>query len=141
MENKLLSFQVDEGLVKPIVEKQIQSAIVAALGNKDDLLDAIIKQALAQKVNQEGRVSQYNSDNKFNFVDITINKAVREAVSEAVKEWAAENKEKVRKVVEKELNKNETYKKITESFIDALTKSLSSSWSTRCEIRFEERER
>ena len=71
-ENNLLSLKIDDSVIKPIVEKQIQAAIVTAIGNKEDLIDSLVKTALHQKVNSNGNIGSYSSDNKFDFLDMVV---------------------------------------------------------------------
>ena len=90
-DNSMVSLKVDEQMVSKILEKQIQAAIVAQLGNQDKLIEKAVGVALSEKVSDNGTVSKYSSDNKYDFLEVLATKSVREAATEALKEWLAEN--------------------------------------------------
>jgi len=138
MANEMMSLKINEDMVKPILEKQIQAAIMANIGNPEQLIQKIVSMALSYKVDQNGKVSNYNSDNRYDYIEVLTGQAIREAAKDALKEWLAENQELLKVAVTKELNKPARLKTIVGAFADAAEKSFKSNWSFNCDVKFSE---
>lgn len=141
MENNIVSLKVDETMVSKILEKQIQAAIVAQLGNEEELIEKAVKVALSKKVSIDGTVSRYDSDNTHDFLEVLASKSIREAATEALREWLKTNQEKVKEAVLIELNKPNRQRSIATAYADAIENSLKCNWNMACNIQFIEREK
>jgi hypothetical protein len=139
MENKMVSLKVDETMVSSILAKQIQAAIVQQLGSQDELIAQAVKVALSQKVNHEGKVDDYSSYNKYDFLEI-LAKSIREAAKAALQEWLAENSKKIRKAVLEELKTPSRQRSIATAYADAIKYSPTNKFNISCNIEFKERE-
>lgn len=135
MEN-MINLGINEDMVKPILEKQIQTAIMANIGNPEELIEKVISVALKQKVDRNGDISRYSSDNEYDYLEILTGQAIREAAKEALREWLDENKQLVKKMVIKEMNKPERQKSLVGAFANAVEDSLNCSWRFKCDINF-----
>ena len=131
---------IDETMVSSVLEKQIQAAIVQQLGNQDDLIAQAVKVALSQKVNQDGKRDQYDSYNKYDFLEVLAGKSIRKAATAALHNWLEENSGKVRDAVLEELKTPSRQRSIAVAYADAIEHSLTNSWDMRCNIEFKERE-
>ena len=140
MKTDMVSLKIDEAMVSSVIEKQIQAAIVQQLGNQDDLIAHAVKVVLSQKVNNEGKVDEYSSYNKYDFLEVLAGKSIREAAEAALHEWLDENKGKIRDAVLKELKTPSRQRSIAVAYADAIEHSLTNSWDMRCNISFAERE-
>jgi len=138
MANEMMSLQINEDMVKPILEKQIQSAIMANIGDPEKLVEKVVSTALSKKVNREGNVSNYSSDNKYDYLEVLTEVAIRNAAKEALKEWLADNKELLKTAVTKELNKPARLKTIVGAFADAAENSFKCDWRFSCDVNFSE---
>ncbi len=137
----MVSLKVDETMVSKILEKQIQAAIVAQLGNQDQLIERAVVVALSKKVNNEGNVDSHSSYNTHDFLEVLASKSIREAATEALKEWLATNREKVKEAVLKELEKPNRQRSIAVAYADAIENSLKCNWNMTCNIQFNEKGR
>jgi formaldehyde-activating enzyme involved in methanogenesis len=141
MENNMVSLKIDETMVSRVLEKQIQAAIVAQLGNQDKLIEKAVSVALAQKVNSDGKVDNYNSYNTHDFLEVLASKSVRAAATEALKEWLNENQVKIKNALLKELSTPNRQRSIATAYADAIEESLKCNWNMTCNIQFKEREK
>ena len=140
MDKEMVSLKVDEAMVSSILEKQIQAAIVQQLGNQDDLIAQAVKVALSQKVDYNGNHNtRYESDNRYDFLEILASNSIREAAKEALQEWLAENSGKVREAVLNELKTPSRQRSIAVAYADAIEHSITSRWNMSCNIEFKER--
>lgn len=128
MSGNMINLGINEDMVKPILEKQIQAAIMANLGNVDELFEFAIKKALSVKVNSEGLVSNYSSDNKYDFLEALTAKAIRNAATEAIKEYVKENQEQLKIALKKEMEKKANQNKLVQAFVDSATNTFSYEW-------------
>ena len=139
MEKEMVSLKVDPAMVTSVLEKQIQAAIVQQLGNQDELIKQAVKVALSQKVDREGNSNpRYDSDKKYDFLEILATKSIHETAKAALQEWLQENSEKVREAVFEELRTPSRQRSIAVAYADAIEHSLTCKWNMNCNIQFKE---
>ena len=138
MDNDIVSLKVDQALVSKILEKQIQAAIVAQLGNQSQIIEKAVSVALSEKVNSEGKKDQYSSYNTHDFLEVLASKSIREAATLALKEWLDLNRDKIKQAVFDELKKPSRQRTIANAYADAIESSLKTSWNMSCNISFKE---
>lgn len=140
MKTDMVSLQINEEMVKPILEKQIQAAVMAGIGNPEQLIQKVVSVALSHKVDKNGDVSRYSSDNTHDYLDVLVGKTIREAANSALTEWLAENKTLVKEMVIKEMSKPARQKTLVAAFADAVEKSFSCKWNFQCDVSFKEKD-
>ena len=123
---KVMSLEINEDMVKPIIEKQIQSAILSNIGNPEELISRTVSLAFKQKVNNSGNISNYSSDNRYDFLEVLTGNAIRDAAKEALKQWISENTQLVKAVVINEMSKPERQNSLVAAFANAVENSLNS---------------
>jgi len=138
MKEEMVSLKIDPEIVRNSLDKRIQAAIVSQLGNTDELIGGIVSLALKRKVDRDGNLGRYDSDNKYDFLEAMASKSIRQAAEEALREWLDANKAKVKNAVLKELQKPSRQRSIAKSFADAVENSLECSWRMSCDIKFRE---
>ena len=138
--NKMMSLEINEDMVRPILETQIQAAIVSQLGDQDKLIEAIVKKALSEKVDSDGKRDKYDSYNKHDYLEVLASKSIRTAAKDALAEWLETNSHKVKTAVLKELETPSRQRSIAVAYADAIETSLKCSWTMGCNISFERKE-
>lgn len=133
---KMMSLEINEDMVKPILEKQIQAAVLANIGNPEELISKVVSLALSQKVNNDGKVDRSSYYNKHDFLELLTGNAIREAAEKSLREWLEENTQLVKAMVIREMNKPERQNSLVKAFADAVENSLSCSWNFGCNISF-----
>lgn len=96
-----------------IIRSVVQAQVVAALGKSEDLIRAVVQQAMEQKKDSYSRTTVFED---------SCAVAIREVSVEAFKEWLAENKEKVRAEMRRQLTAQKS--KIITDLVDGYTKNL-----------------
>lgn len=129
MNEELATIKISDDLIKTIVSKQIQQAIVKSLGNAEEYMEALVANALHRKVDYSGKVSNYNSDNKFDFLDVLLKKEIGESAQEAIREYIAENKEKLKSALKKEMKKPKFTEQILNAFASGAADALDNIYS------------
>lgn len=140
MDSKMMSLEINEEMVRPILETQIQAAIVSQLGDQDKLIEAIVQKALAEKVNAKGNRERDSYYNSYDYLEILASNSIREAAKNALAEWLETNSHKVKTAVLKELETPSRQRSIAVAYADAIETSLKCSWNMGCNISFERKE-
>jgi YesN/AraC family two-component response regulator len=132
---KHVSLEVSDEIVKPIIEREIQAAMVKALGKQEDLIAQIARSVLATKVDDHGNVNEQNYYNKHDLVETTLSIAIREQVKEAIQEWVNSNTDVIRKQVEKEFSTQRFQKEMRRGLADSVIRSMQCKWNTTVNVR------
>lgn len=129
-----LNLQVDEQLIAESAKNVIEAAVVAALGDKEALIRSVVNYALNKKVNSEGIVSSYTSENKYSLLQVMVEKAVRQTAMEVVGEIVEENRAEFKRLLKKQLTEAKTLDAFTRSFIDGAMEAVSNKYRASISI-------
>ena len=102
---ELISLQVDKDLVAPIVDKHLKLSIIEAFGGSDQIIQAVISQILTKRVDANGSVNSYSSENKYNLIDIALKKHIEEAVRKELADVMSKSTEKIKNALMSKLKK------------------------------------
>ena len=138
MSDKDLNISISNELIQPIIDAKIQTAIVMALeSERENLIPKMVQAALLQKVDNTGKTSNYNSDNKYTYMEFMCNKAVQDASKAAftdfIKEREADLKAEMMRILDTKKMKNALVK----AFLDGLIGSATHNWKLNFEAKFE----
>ena len=90
-------------------------------------------------VDDNGRVSNYSSDNKYTFLEYLVRKMVRDEVKSVAAEVLTEKRDDIRKAIRKEMTKQSTLDKFYNAFFGTVVDSLDSQFRTKIDINIEKR--
>ena len=121
-----MTLNVDRGLVKPIVEAEIQAAIVRELEKDTNLVPKLVQAALQEKVDQEGKRTGRSYD-KYLFIDVLCRDAIQKAAVAAMREYIDENVDTLRAEIKRQIKASAGG--LAEVFVNSLVQSLESKWS------------
>lgn len=136
-----LDLKIDEKYIGEIVSNVVKSSIVEALGAKDKLVHTAIKTMLMTKVDKNGKVSSYSSDNKFNLIDYYVHSTMTEVCKEMALEIIQENREALKTELKKQLSSERSVEAFTKSMIDSTMERLNSEWSPSISVQFDKNPR
>lgn len=136
MSENLINLGISPDVVEPILRKQIQAAVVANIGDPTEIINKVVEDALQAKVNENGKISRYHSDNTYDYLDLVVRNSIKKAANEAVEEWLAENTELLKKAVIRELNKPDRQNSIAKAFANAAEDAFKCSWCFDCRFDF-----
>ncbi|WP_430618315.1 hypothetical protein [Enterococcus sp. DIV1054d] len=135
-----MNLEINEDVIKTIFEQTLNQSIISAMGNKEEYMSALINSALSQKVDENGNVSRYSSDNKFTFVDTQVKKAIRDASKDAIEEYIEENKELLKATVKKEMEKEENKSALVNSFVKGAMNAFDYNYNFSANLNIEKTE-
>ena len=137
MNNNDVSLTISQEIVKPIVEAKIKEALIKSFGeNKSELLNKIIDDFLTQRVDKDGKISSYSSDNEYHYIDILLRNMINEALKDAVASWVSENKDMIKNAVYEKLNTKAVTRKMAGDIISGLIKATKNEWRFSTSFNF-----
>jgi hypothetical protein len=132
-----VELKINENLIKPILTAKINEAVIEALGGRDLLIKDIIEHYMRVKVDNEGKVSTYSSDQNRTRMDYLVDQMIKDAMKDAIKTYMDIHKD----LLVKELSKFFASKKGSAEILKALSTgvidSFQSKWTTKIDVKFE----
>jgi len=129
-----VSLTLSKEVVLPIVESKIKGAIMDALGGSDEIVAKIVDKIFKEKVNAEGKVSQYSSDNKFDWFDIAVTSQIQAAVKAELGVQISKSSESIKNALISQLQSKKGANQIASAMIAGLENTFKSSWASSVEI-------
>lgn len=123
-ENNIVSMNINESLIKPIVEAQMKQAILENMGDVKSYMEQLISIALNEKCNSRGDTNCSNWDKKYTYIDVLINNSIRSAAREAVKEFMEQETKTFKKAFRNYLKQKQTLDKLFDSFVNFADKTM-----------------
>ena len=131
--DQLVKLEVSDELIRSIVTKQVSAAILTAMGGREEFLEKIVTAVFTTRVNNEGKITGYSSDN-YQWLDVLIRQMIQEAARTAVKCWIEQNKPLLEKAVLKGFQGQS--KQMATAFATGLLQSIQSSWQFKVDVNF-----
>jgi len=128
-EQQMVSMNVDPEIVQAIIRKNIETSLLSAMGDESEkgaILDAIVMSAIKCKVNSDGKISSYNSDNKYEYLDWKIQQVIRGATATALNEYVESKSNTFKKAIKKAVEENAG--EIANNLVKAFAESAANSW-------------
>ena len=129
-----MKFEVEKEMVEPIIRDHIASAVIASIGDPEDLIRKMVALALTHKVDRDGKVGQYSSENKFDFIEAMAGKAIRDAAREAIVRFVEEQKPKIQEALVIELKRRP--QKTAAAIITAFCAASATEWRVKADFSF-----
>ena len=74
-----IDLNVDNNYLNEAVKSIVMTGIAETL-DKDKIVNGLVKAVLETKVDKEGRISSYSSDNRYTLLEVYVNNIIREIV-------------------------------------------------------------
>jgi len=136
MDDKDVSLTISKEVVTPIVEAKIKSAVMEAMGGKEDVLEMIMDHLMKTKVDKNGNVSSYDSDNKYTFIDLTLMKQLEEAVKEELQRQIIAASSVIKKALIAKLRTQKGASAVAKALLDSLLGCFENAWRTDMTFNF-----
>lgn len=130
-----IDLNVDNNYLNEAVKSIVMTGIAETL-DKDKIVNGLVKAVLETKVDKEGRISSYSSDNRYTLLEVYVNNIIREIVKEEMKKLVEEKRTKMQEIIRRELNKRATLDKFVDAFISNNLDNLDSNWKTKISVEY-----
>jgi hypothetical protein len=137
--SSLVNLSIPENVTKPIIAAKIQEAVIVALGGQEKIVAGVIHQICNTRVNSEGKVDSYSSNNNQNWLDYHVTTIIQKEVKEALVKQIAISADQIKEELVKQLMTKKGASKVAEALLSSLNGTFQSSWMSKFEIKFEER--
>ena len=131
-----VDLNIDNNYLNEAVKNTVYTAIAESL-DKDKIVSGLVNTVLETKVDKNGEISGYSSDNKYTILELYVNKIIKESVKEEIKKLVEEKKPKLQEIIRKELNKKATLNKFVDAFLTCNLKNLDNEWKTKISLEYE----
>jgi hypothetical protein len=136
-----INLSISKEIVNPIVEAKIRDAIQEALGGKEAVITKVIDQVINTKVNHEGRVSQYSSDNKYSWIDSCFHQTISELVKAEINSIIKEQSSLIKDELIKQLKTKKGASQVAAALLGALSQTLESAWNSKVSIEINSKDK
>lgn len=137
MANNILG--IDLNVNQDVLEEAVKNTVMASIASAmdtDKVIEAIVHSVLTTKVDKNGKVSSWASDNKYTLLEYYVRNSVKEAASEYTKQLIEERMPRIKQAVRAELDKPATTDSMVEAFIKSFEESLQSRWRSTVKVTF-----
>lgn len=135
-ENNLMSLNLSADMIKPIIEKTIQANVLSALNGWEGVVTDMVNTVLTTKVDENGKISSYSSENRYTWIEVNLNRRIKELVEGEVKKQIEESAEAIREAVRKQITSKAGSNAVAKAVVDGLIGSFEKSWNSTINISF-----
>lgn len=134
-----LNLDIDDDYLAEAIKNTVMTGIAETL-DKDKIVSGLVNTVLETKVDKNGCISRYSSDNTYTLLELYVNKMLRDVIKEEMKKLVEEKRPKLQEIIRKELNKKATIDKFVDAFISSNLNNLDNDWRTKINIEYEKNE-
>lgn len=132
----LVNLSIPQEVTQPIVAAKIQEAVLAALGGSEKIIAGVIHQICNTKVDSNGQVNRYDSDNKHTWLDYHVTSIIQQEVKKELIEQIKVNAEGIKNELIKQLQTKKGASKIAEALLSSLNGTFASGWRSNITVNF-----
>lgn len=135
-----VGLNIDNEYLSNVVRNVALAEIAAAMDDKHQVVESIVRVVMNTKVNERGELARYNSDGRYTILEYYVRQMLTEEVKAQMKALVDEHREEVAALIREELTKQATVEQFTNAFLDSVVDALGYTWRTTINIGFEKRE-
>lgn len=133
-----LDLSIDENYLAEAVKQTVIMGISESLNGKNEIVSQLVNSVLSTKVDKDGKISSYRSDNKYTLLEVHVRKLLAELTKEELAAIVEEKREELRALIRKSLNKKAQLDSFVDTFVKNTTEALDSTWRTNINIDFKQ---
>lgn len=134
-----MTLEISQDYIDNLAKNLVEESLIETLNGKDDIVKQIVSSILSVKVDENGRVSNYGSDNKYTYLQYLVNKMIKEEVIDVAKEVLNERRVEIRETIKKEMSKKATIDNFYQAFYGSIIDNLDSKYNTKIEINIDKK--
>ncbi len=137
-EKPLASLNIDPRLIQEIAQTTLETMVAQSLGDPQQIIKAIVKNALDYKVQGDtAKKNEYSSYNDTPYIDAVAGVVIREKCKEVIKEFIEQRAGEIKEAVKKELEKRDLKTSLAKAILDATENALTYNWNFKCDVSFD----
>ena len=99
------SLTIPRDVIEPIIQAHVTTAVMTALGDKEQIISRCVRQIMEQKVDRAGKPSTYNSSSDLSWLQWVMQDCVTNALRAAIVETLETQKAQIKKQLAEELSR------------------------------------
>lgn len=135
-----LNLDIDDNYLAQCIHQTVVAGISESLNGKNEIVSQLVHDVLNIKVDRNGRVSHYASDNDQTLLEYHVKSAIREIAKEELASIVESSRPRISEAIRAELSRKEFMDDAVRSFSRALTENLTRGWNTSVDVKFEVRD-
>ena len=132
-----MSLEISQDYIDNLTKDLLTQSLIETLDAKNTIVEGIVSQILSVKVNDEGRVSSYDRENRYTYLEWLVRKMIKDEIKSVATEVLEEKRNDIRSAIRKEVEKKATMNKFVDAFLSTVTKNLESKYRTEIDINFD----
>lgn len=130
-----LELNIDHDFISDVVRQVALTSIAEAMDKDNHIVEAIVRQVLRQRVNEDGNVPSYGKG-KYTLLEYYVRKMLTDEVRSQVLAIVDEKRPEIAELIGAELRKEATAQRFTSAFIGSVSEALDNKWRPRFEVTF-----
>lgn len=134
-----LDLKVDQNYLAEAVKQTVMLGIAEALNGKNEIVSQIVNSVLSTKVDKDGKISSYSSDNRYTLLEYYVRNLLTDVTRDEIKKLVEEKRDELAAIIRKELSKKVTADTFVNNFISKVNDAIDATWCTRIDVVFDKR--
>jgi hypothetical protein len=136
-----VNLTISQDIVNPIVQAKIKEAVIESLGGVDILIGKVVDNIIKQRVDKDGKVNSYSSENKFSWMDVVLTQQIEKAAKESIIEVISEQTQNIKDELIRQLKTKKGSNIVASALIDSMNGTFVNNWSSKLSIEFKKLDR
>ena len=99
------SLTIPRDVIEPIIQAHVTTAVMTALGDKEQIISRCVRQIMAQKVDRDGKRSVYDCSSDISWLQWVMQDCVQTAMRAAIVDTLETQKAQIKKQLAEELSR------------------------------------
>lgn len=131
-----MSLEISQDYIDSLTKDLLEQSLIETLDAKNTIVENIVSSVLSVKVNEDGRVSNYERENRCTFLEWLVRKMIKEEVRSVADEVLEEKRGDIREAIRREVSKKANLNKMVDAFFESFSDNLNNKYRTTIDIGF-----
>ena len=131
-----MSLEISQDYIDNLTKDLLEQSLIETLDAKNTIVESIVSSVLSVKVNDEGRVSNYERENRYTFLEWLVRKMIKEEVRSVADEVLEEKRGDIREAIRREVSKKANLNKMVDAFFESFSDNLNNKYRTTIDVGF-----
>lgn len=135
MAGDMVSLNISEKMLSPVIEEQVKLMMAQMLGGKEEIVNKVITTILKTKVDDNGKPSSYSSSKTF--IEWLLLDEVTKLVRELIEEELRSRTGKIKAAIKKKLQSEKGGSIVADALLNGLNETFKYGWRSNIQVSFE----
>ena len=135
MAGEMVTLNISEKMLNPVIEEQVKLMMAEMLGGKDEIVNKVITNILKTKVDENGKPSSYSSSKTF--IEWLLLDEVKKLVKELIEEELRSRSGEIKNAIKKKLRSEQGGSIVADALLNGLNETFKYGWRSNIQVSFE----